>query len=276
MKTTAWALTAASMAGLLWAGVAQAETVLEANQAANWPARQVTSRVENDGSTVFVLKARSQAIGLQKFEVDPDATYTLSGEFRSSSDVEVKPIYFGFRPIDEKGRGILPQHVNIVAGTQLTELAADAKKGDTKLRLKDASSWKNDQSYSLVAFDAREDLSDLPNAVNSTTIEKGSITKLDDGTYELTLTKPLTLDRPAGTVVRQHASGGTYHYTAAGGRAIKGEWTTLSGKIKGIQASGLLNTQWRRGTKQAQIIILHNGKQDQSNLEFRNIKVEKD
>ena len=86
--------------------------------------------------------------------IDPNASYELT----------IKIKYNGNRSGISFGGGFMTNvgssHVFCQPET-LTELAADFTKGDNEIIVKDASKWKTGRF--MVAFDAKEDASDLPN-----------------------------------------------------------------------------------------------------------------
>lgn len=254
-----------------------AETVFESTGPESWNnIKKITAVADQEQSVTLRVALPvnvNQVVSSVRIPIDPKTTYTLSGEFRLSEPGKARPFYFGFRPLDKRGRTITAVMVNAVAGARITELAADAKKGDQMLILKDASSWKIDKAHYLVAFGAREDGSDLPNRTLSNYLAQEEIQKRADGTYELRLNQPLGSDQAAGTAVRLHASGGTYPYTAAAGRELTGEWQTFSGTIGGIRQQGLSSTQWRPGTVQADVFFFCRAEND-AHIQFRNLKVE--
>ena len=112
-----------------------------------------------------------------------------------------------------------------------TKLAADVKAGDKVIRIANGEKWKKSSS-GYVAFNAKEDYSDLPNrecVANITKVEQ------TNGAWEVTLASPVKKDYPAGTGVREHADGGYLYAITA---YPKGEWTKVSGTLSGMPAIG--------------------------------------
>jgi len=192
-------------------------------------------------------------------KLDPSKTYRLSGKLKAPSGEEGW-LCFGLVCYDSKGLPILPFEVNPVAGT-FTKLAAPAKEGDMTLTLENGQGWKNlPQHYA--AFNAKEDAGDLPNR------EASLIKKIEGNTA--TLAAPLKKAYPAGTAVRQHASGDTHTYTAAAYKNVPAVWTEFAGEISGEPRNGLNSGSFRPGTNFCSIFLLTT----QKDLMFKDIVLE--
>ncbi|MFA6716707.1 MAG: hypothetical protein WC082_05630 [Victivallales bacterium] len=201
------------------------------------------------------------ARSLEFIEIDPAKTYKLSGSFKSVGK-DQGYCYLGLVMYDANKRTISRDYITRKGGSQ-TKLAADAKAGDTVIKLADCSKWYTKKpARTRVAFGAKEDFSDLPNTALSDPIVK--LEKQGD-VYEVTLQKPLKKDYPAGTEVRQHFRGGGYQYCAASYKKVPNEWTKYSAKVKGINQKGPSNKQFWPGTKyvKAIVIINYNCKKDE-------------
>jgi len=181
--------------------------------------------IDMDGKKVFATPPKSYPNYAlkKKIKVDPAIKYRVSAKVKQLGEVPAL-VYIGFIPYDVKGRTIGPQHgYNNIKGS-FTTLAAAVAKGAKSLSVKDASKWKKGPHYH-VAFNAKEDMSDIPNFSVA-----GPITKIEKtgDIYTITLKKPVRKAYPAGTMVRQHRSGGTYIYTKHG-KSPKA-WTDWKGK----------------------------------------------
>jgi uncharacterized protein YqfB (UPF0267 family) len=174
-----------------------------------------------DGKKAFVSTAKGYKLysSKKKIEVDPAKKYQVSVKVKQINE---KPSYIwvGFVPYTAKGRRIGNEHGNNNTKGSFTALTAAVAKGAKTITVKDASKWKSGKYY-YVAFNAKEDMSDIPNFDLSS-----MISKVENNT--ITLTKTLKKAYPAGTMVRQHRSGGTYIYTKSG-KAPKA-WATWKGK----------------------------------------------
>jgi hypothetical protein len=179
--------------------------------------------IEVDGEKVFTVPAKSYpTYKLEKVKVDPAKKYRVSAKVKQNGDTPAL-VYIGFIPFDAKGRLILPHHGFYNVKESMTVLTADAAKGAKSITVKDAAAWKGGSHY-FVAFNVKDDMSDIPNHELAGVISK--IEKTGD-VYAISLTKPLAKAYPAGTKVRQHRAGGTYIYTKAG--TAPKEWAVWKG-----------------------------------------------
>ena len=248
---------------LLAVGTLAAQEVQTFNTAADWDKNPAVS--EADG--VLTVKNRVMLSSSRKFKVDPTKTYTLklSARAQNASDNDSSRVLAGFLPYDKNGKMILSLHVNIIPGT-LTEVVADAARGDKSLRVKDGSKFQ--KGYMTIVADAREDLSDLPN-YNIVGTQISDVVKKDDG-WEIILKNPLLKAVKAGTLIREHIMGG-YLYTG-GTKEVKSDWVKMSGSIKGMSNRGYFSPGiWPVGTDQAQILILSNWKSKKLDTQYKNV-----
>jgi len=231
------------------------EDVLKLSKAGDFP-KPVTV-VEADGEKVFEVTPRANR-STKYFIVDMEKTYLLKGSFRNLSQEDVS-VYFGFEPLDSNGNVISPQHVNCAKGTE-TELAEAVNIGDTSIKLKDGAGWKKAKKHWFVAFNAKDDLSDLPNRDLSPNIDSASVN-------EVMLSRPIERTYPVGTQIRAQLSGNTFLYTA-GYRKTSNQWQEFSGKIQG--------KGWRLGTAKARILVYPRPNKNnlQAKIQFKDISVE--
>lgn len=221
---------------------------------------------------VLSANGKTALYSLQTFPVDPAKKYKISGKFRAKPGSELTNFYFGFAPLDEKNAPIIPRMICFFPGTQ-TELFEPAKVGDAVLKVKDGSKWNNKTKYSVVAFNAKDDLSDLPNREFFDAIPGKVESK--DGVWEIPLSAPLKKAYDKGTMIRQHTDSGTFIYTGAAYLKNTADWKTFSGEISGLAKSGNPYSQWWPGTKTARLVLLLNyaGKNTPA-TEFKDIVVE--
>ncbi|MBQ9336632.1 MAG: hypothetical protein IJS14_04975 [Lentisphaeria bacterium] len=210
-----------------------------------WLQKSPNIQKTDDG---LLIKGRAM-LYTAKFAVDPAKTYTVKFE-ASSKQADGKPswVLIGFDVYGKDGKQITSSHVGALKGT-LTTVVEDAPKGATVIKLKDASKFR--KVSAVVAFDAKEDFSDLPN-YNIAAVK--DIAKNGD-VWEITLAKPLAQDVKAGTSVREHGMGG-YLYTATPN--VKAELVSKTGTLKGIAKSGWLGSQWPAGTATVRFLLLVN------------------
>jgi hypothetical protein len=187
--------------------------------------------IEQDGKKVFATPPKSYKVYQLKnrIKVDPAKKYKISAKVKQLGENPAR-VYIGFIPYDGKGRVIDPKcGYNNTKGS-LTTLTAGIAQGATSLTVKDASKWAKGNHY-YVVFNAKEDMSDIPNFQFAGVITK--IGKTGD-VYTISFKKPIGKAYPAGTVVRQHQSGGTYIYTKTAKTTPKWEdWQgfVVQGKI---------------------------------------------
>jgi len=211
-------------------------------------------RVKFDENTISIdEKGRLTLFSAVVYDIDPFKSYTLSMTVKNSGTEEAFTL-FGFMPLDADAKNISCASVRDNKGT-LTELAADAKIGDDFIIIKNAVNWDIKANHCLVAFNAKLDYSDLPNT--KLVANKPQLEKLEDGTYKVQLKAKLKEDYPAGTLVRQHYSGG-YLYTAGAVRIKPGEEKVMKGTIKGLDAPGGFQARvWPVGTVKAKLVLYH-------------------
>ncbi|MBO7146378.1 MAG: hypothetical protein J6W81_01360 [Lentisphaeria bacterium] len=220
---------------------------------------------END---ILIIKGKKELLSNQKLVLDPAKKYRLSGQFRLQSGSPVR-VWMGYNALDSKGRTIYPIYVLARSGTE-TELAEDVKPGDKVIKIKDGSKWNANSPYTLIAFNAKDDFSDLPNRAVDRIVKDG--VKQNGGVWEITLKSPTKQKFAAGTKVRQHADGAT-HIWNAGHVDLKNQWVTARGILQGSVKVGNPRHKLWPGTKNVRLLIQVNGKPD-SVTELRGIKIE--
>ena len=231
-----------------------AETVFDGNSPAVWTSKRITSGNDGilSGTCGFAVVKSKEFIPVEKGK-----TYVISGEFRLVEPPAKATIYFGFIPYTETGREI-PYYAVTTVSKSVASLAKDVNAGDNSIVLKDAEKWKIN-TLGRIVFNAKEDLSDLPNFDFSPALESKQVKVNTDGTIEIPVKKPFAKAYPAGTVVRQHIVGNAYIYAGAGRKA--NEWMTFSKRY----------TTFYPGT--AKIKLAFNMNVAKCQIEMRNIKV---
>lgn len=206
--------------------------------------------------------------------VDPEKSYTLSGEFRIfNAQSPIKGFNFAFQPRDAANRSIFVHEVFVVPDSPIGILADDVLDGDTEIFIEGVS-WEIPYAHWVVAFDVKEDMSDLPNRNCSPRIIKGNSVLRED-VLQLQFSRPLQGSYPKGTKVRLHSDGPTYQYVAQGAQPGE-EWVKWSGVIRGMHPAGKIGPdKWYQGTKSANIIFrCFDAGMTGATFEFRNIQVE--
>ena len=167
-----------------------------------------------------------------KYAIDPAKKYTFKYTITNDSD-KIATVYAGFNVTDAKGRSfpIWAWQGNKKA---FTEVAADAKKGDTQIRVKNAQGWATHAAACVVA-DAKEDYSDIPNTKKVFDQIKKCVK--DGDVWVLTLAAPLKADLAAGTKIRQHYNGGYFYFAnTSPSRIAPGKTVTVTAVIQGVNA----------------------------------------
>ena len=174
----------------------------------------------------LLVRTTGSFISKQHVAVDKTKPGRLTLEYKLAPGAKPDPFVVSLDVLDAKGIRIVGAHIFPIKTTE-TELAADAKKGDKTLKIKDASQWQDIplKRGTMVAFNVKEDLSDLPNRTVSGLIESVS----PEG--EVTLRVPLRVGYPAGTRVRVHRDIGSFGIGSTYRRAGE-EWQKLTIEIK--------------------------------------------
>ena len=230
---------------------------------------QAKSVTASDDDAMAFKGTYTNLFSKQMIKVDPARKYRISGDFCLKGGKPVA-LFFGFVPYDKNKVQIIP---NTVLGNNntLTTVAEDAKKGDKVIKVKDASKWNTKSQHSYIAFKAAKDYSDMPNRNSVPTAAPNA--RKAGAVWEIALKTPLKADIAAGTAVRQQLDGATYIYTAGSFKTV-GVWTTRSGIISGVAVNGAPANKFWKGTDTVRVLILALGGNEQSETEFRNVKVE--
>ena len=218
---------------------------------------------------LLLVKGRGVFFSAKTIDVDPAGNYHFSVEYRTRSGSPVK-ILTGFVPLDGNGKAISAKTVGRITGTE-TETVVEAYRGEKILRVKDASGWKVNLSDGYVAFDAKADLSDLPNPSVFPMVKNG--VEKEGNVWKITLKNPLQKNIPAGMKVRQHSGGGAYIWNPVRDYQ-QGKWILRCSKLIGPagKPDKARYSVWP-GMKKARFVLLVNGKAD-SVTEIRNVKIE--
>ncbi|MDD5726973.1 MAG: hypothetical protein PHV59_00275 [Victivallales bacterium] len=204
-----------------------------------------------DGKLCGVTDSTGWLVSKQFIPVEAGRKYILSGTFKSLGN-ETSKVYYGFRTYDANKKEILPAHSNIVLESE-TVLAEECKKGDKAVKIKANKKWK--AGYFCIAFNIKEDFSDLPNYEVT-----GKIAKVlpEGDNITLELSTPLAKGYPAGTKIRTHACGTFFVYTTVCGIKIPKTWTSYS-KSAELGKPGQAGWRYfRPGTAFVKLIILPN------------------
>ena len=203
-------------------------------------------------------------------QIAKDKKYRFSGSFRKSGTAPAM-LHFGLAFYDEKGRDFDLANSNAVPNSD-TELIEEAKKGDTSFLIKDGEGWKKFK-HCVIALNTKPDYSDLPN-FKLIRIPIQSVEQ-QEGSFKVTLNKPLAAAIPAGTKVRLHMPGGTFYVAA--NRKLSADWLKFESRVlsritdgPGLGNKGL----FPRGTKTFRLLIIANlGLKNEGVVEFKEVKL---
>ena len=217
----------------------------------------------------FTLK-KGYVFSVKGIELDPAKKYVISADVRVTPGAgKTNYVFLSLIPSTVKGRRFAAEHVYVAPGSD-TVLAGAAKAGDDTLTVRDASGWNNKHPYAYVAFNTKDDYSDLPNFSIERTV-KGSVEK-EGNVWSVSLINPLKKDYPAGTKIRQHLGGGTYIHAVI--RRPSEKWQTVKGVISGARLkAGRSDRQLWPGTGKVRVAVTVSGDEDCS-VDFRDLKLE--
>lgn len=239
------------------AAIAFAALSLSAAEVINLTEKGALKRVLGKGDIVygenqFTVPGWTMLELPKLIKIDPAKKYTVKMTLVGNPQKRVS-IYIGYNPSSSKKGGGAAQ---IWQGAQksFTQLTRDAKKGDKVIYVKDAKGWIKTASYASIAFNAKEDGSDLPNkelyASNILSV------KQEGEEWAIEFKTPLRKNIPANTGVRQHFAGG-YMYIFANSLAPNQERTfsaTTQGHAKAV--SRYSSTVWPINVDQAKLVLL--------------------
>lgn len=200
------------------------------------------------------------------FTFDPAKKYTIEmtavgGEGKKSSS-----FFVGIYPATAKG-ALCSAYSIQTNPASYTEVAADAKKGDKVIKVKDASKWTKGGG---IAFNAKADFSDLPNGQLYT---GGIVSCVKDGdSWTITLKKALNRNVAARSFVRQHFDGG-YNYLWMNSIA-PGKTVNIKSSITGTAKQGRYTSKaFHPAVKHGYIIILADWYNAKTPVTIKNAKL---
>ncbi len=188
---------------------------------------------EKSGSTYFG----------ESTDIEPDAEYEIS--LRAKNTGKPFSLYVGF------ATDVAAQTVHTVPGSE-TELVQEVTKGDTVLKVKDASGWQKGRGF-FAAFRAEPVMAgDLPNR----NLSKPGIKDIrrNGDIWEIELTSPSPLAAAKGEFLREHRSGSTFNFIHSQW-LDSGKWTDVKCKVKGIAAGAPEKGKFWPGTKKGRVVI---------------------
>lgn len=243
-----------------------AGVIAELNSPGNWRNTYAFNPASEGG---LIVKGSNKYPAKNVLPFNPEKSYRFSLKIRRAPGSAPSQFYMIFEPATEEGRTIAMNHVATIRNSGGT-LVEDAKAGSTSVKIKPdmARNWVVVGGW-VVAFDAADDKSDLPNSKISPVMKK--IDAGTDGTITVTFISPLRVDAKAGSRVRIHA-GGSYIYVGQM-RETPVEWTEISGTAKGI-SENWSNSSFPVGTSGIRPVILANWGAKDTAIEIKDVVVE--
>ena len=224
---------------------------------------------KNDPAAMtFSTKTVLYSIASPYIPVDPAKKYRLSGKFRLVNPPAEKAgkLKFGIQTYDKNKRPIQPEHTAVINRTA-TELTAAAEYGQRSVTIANGKTWRIVPNFSYIAFNAKDDFSDLP---NRTTVAITAVKIQPDGKAVLELKEPLHEFYAPGTKVRMQHRLAAFLYGGALNKVLSGEFQEISGDFTGEQR-GFSHNAFRQGTAFIQVVVMLEGN---GTLEFKDIKFE--
>lgn len=210
---------------------------------------------------------KNPAISPEMVPVSPSKQYKISGFFKAAD--KDRNLKFGIwvEQYDVNKARVDPYSVCPASGAAIAPLAVAAKQGDMFLTLPKDVLWQmhSDLFYSVV-FNAKQDLSDLPNPAFA------AIKKIEtkDANVEIELAEPLAKDYPEGTKLRLHRYFDSPNLNNT--ELVPNEWNEVSFVLSGEAPRGKPeDAKLWNGTRFIKIAILC---LDGGVLLFDDIKVE--
>ena len=108
-----------------------------------------------------IVTKRAMFRSLKPIDIDTAKKYTLSMSVSTGEGKKQSTFLYGISPIAKNGRTCQAHNIQSIPGT-FTEVAADAKKGATEIKVKNGAKWSTGTS-AVIALNAKEDFSDIPN-----------------------------------------------------------------------------------------------------------------
>ena len=233
----------------------------------NWTGVTLVEQGAQQGVKAFKM-AKNTASSQELMPVNNQKHYIISGWFKNNSSIPSR-LLLGVIPFDKDRQQILPEEINAVAKTD-TVLIAECNAEDNFIKVKDAAKWQVGKQF-FIAFDTKNDYSDLPNRK----LSLAGITKIEkmaDG-WKVQLKNFCARNFPAGTNVRLHQAGNTYLYPVIKTIKAKSKWTNFEQRINFMVGKGNIcyTRNWWAGTAFVKIVIICN----ESKLLFDDIQFKK-
>lgn len=181
---------------------------------------QITDTDKKSGQGAILIDRVAMIRNKTLIPIDSSKTYVISGWLKSKNPEQLSRGLLDVRYYTADKKAIKPRSVQ--PASSVSELVKATGKGATELLVKRNKWPRAPRGILAIVFNAKDDLSDLPN------FELGRIKKYSysrEG-YKITLSKPLTKDYPAGCKVRLHRY---LDYPRVGSNSISADkWTNMN------------------------------------------------
>ena len=171
----------------------------------------------SDGTLIIRKQGSNIIFSKETYPVEPDKRVFLSGKLRFAAE-KTGGVSFGVIYYDARNRPITGPQINRIPDT-LTALSSEAKAGESRLMVLNASRWH----VGGLAAPGK----DIPAEAVLGPVENISKYGSDYGVF---LKKPLKKTLGSGTPIALHRDGATYHYVFSG--KLSGEFTEVGGQLK--------------------------------------------
>ncbi len=223
--------------------------------AAAWHGGPITIVEDTNGELVYRLtKAPNNVRSREPIAIHHDKTYEVSGWFRSPEPEFPTRFLLDVVYLDADGEMIHPRSVWPISGTSVLAeyLGPDATTASVV-----ATDWELPARGGMLAFEAREDNSDLP---NSNTVSARSLEQNGD-VYTIQLGAGPGVSYPKGTRVRLQRY---LDYPRVSTNECPPEWTRFSFRIAATPPEGSpINNFFWPGAETMQVIIRNNHHRDE-------------
>ena len=206
---------------------------------------KLSTEKPHSGKSSLRIEAAKKFVYSDMIKIDPAKKYKLTIFFRCEDAAKAAPFYAGINSYDKDKKPIGGEQVRYFDGT-LTTVTADVRKGESVIPVENAARYK--KGWNIAVF-AEEDCSDLPNRKLV-----GGVKAINGN--ELTLQKPLKMDIPAGTKIRQHTAG--WQYNLSYGEKAPADWKEYTCIINGRNDKVGENNKFWPGTCYIQVVIAAN------------------
>lgn len=220
-----------------------------------WKGTQLNTTMAKSGSACMQTDLRPAWLYSPKaHSIDPAKKYRFKIALKTIDPATVNHGYVGIAQYDANNRAIFRNQVQTIPGTA-AKLAAPAAKGDTELRITGADwSGKLSKLGTMIAFNAKEDFSDLPNRRLSPQIKS---VKTEGDVQVVTLSKPLAAAYPVDTPVRLHEAPAGHSYGLLNAN-VPAEWKEIQATVTGRSQNSGPYTEFWPGAESFRVIVVVN------------------